>query len=402
MNTPSVYACLGFALHALTTASAHGASVDDVAAAVAAGDSAFDFRYRYELVDQNDIDDEARASTLRARFTWTSGEVAGVRAGLEADYVSTVGAERYNSTSNGEAEYPVVADPDGFDLNQAFVAYATEQLSATGGRQRILHGGQRFVGGVGWRQNEQTYDAVRVELAPLDRLKVDYGYVANVNRVFGPDDGAQPADWRSDSHLLTVGFELSPAVAVGAFGYLMDFDNDNGIANSNATFGVEAKATAGRATLSAAVARQTDYADSPLDYRAHYVLLEAAVAVSPVTVTAGYELLGSDDGDAAFRTPLATLHKFQGWADQFLTTPDTGIQDLYLGVQGSAGAFKLVAVYHDFTADEGSQDYGTELDLELTYTITPKASVQLKYADYQADDFASDTVKAWLTVSLVL
>jgi hypothetical protein len=31
-----------------------------------------------------------------------------------------------------------------------------------------------------------------------------------------------------------------------------------------------------------------------------------------------------------FTTPLATLHKFQGWADKFLTTPVNGLADLYV------------------------------------------------------------------------
>ena len=43
----------------------------------------------------------------------------------------------------------------------------------------------------------------------------------------------------------------------------------------------------------------------------------------------GYEVLGADDGAAltSFQTPLATLHKFQGWADKFLTTPPNGIRE---------------------------------------------------------------------------
>ena len=35
------------------------------------------------------------------------------------------------------------------------------------------------------------------------------------------------------------------------------------------------------------------------------------------------------NGTIGFSTPLATLHKFQGFADVFLTTPASGITDAY-------------------------------------------------------------------------
>ena len=51
-------------------------------------------------------------------------------------------------------------------------------------------------------------------------------------------------------------------------------------------------------------------------------------------VIGGYELLGSDDGKVAFNTPLATKHKFNGWADKFLGTPKEGLEDVYLTAKG--------------------------------------------------------------------
>ncbi len=60
------------------------------------------------------------------------------------------------------------------------------------------------------------------------------------------------------------------------------------------------------------------------------MLGDVALAVKGIgTLGVGYELLGSDDGVAAFQTPLATLHKFNGFADQFLVTPAGGLQDIY-------------------------------------------------------------------------
>ncbi len=103
-----------------------------------------------------------------------------------------------------------------------------------------------------------------------------------------------------------------------------------------------------------------------------------------------------------FRTPLATLHKFQGTADKFLVTPAAGVEDVFVGVAGSIGKLKLAATWHDLSAAETSADYGSELDLVATLPLNKKASVQLKYADFQSDGFATDTSKVWLTVNVKL
>ena len=54
------------------------------------------------------------------------------------------------------------------------------------GRQRIILGDARFIGNLGWRQHEQTFDAVSITDAPLPDTVLTYAYVAGVNRVFGP------------------------------------------------------------------------------------------------------------------------------------------------------------------------------------------------------------------------
>lgn len=365
------------------------------------GKASINFRYRYEGVDQDGAVEDAAASTLRTRFTWLSVPVEGFTLGFEADYVSVVGEERYNSTTNGKTQYPVVADPGGFDLNLAYVGYAGDNLKVDLGRQRILHGSQRFVGGVGWRQNEQTYDALRLRSKPGE-WSLDYSYVWNVNRIFGPDDGVQPSDWRGDSHLLVASRPLGEAHNLELFGYVLDFENDNGPPNSTSTWGIGYTGNFGNTKLTAVIASQSDFADSPLDYSAPYYLLEAAFKVNPVTITAGYEVLGSDDGTAGFRTPLATLHKFQGWSDKFLGTPARGIVDAYVGLKGRFNGISWNVTWHDFSAEEGSAGFGTELNLVLGYAISKKVSIQLKAADYQADSFAMDTTKYWLTTVVSL
>ena len=71
----------------------------------------------------------------------------------------------------------------------------------------------------------------------------------------------------------------------------------------------------------------------------------------------------ADQPGRAFRTPLATLHAFQGWADLFLATPNAGIDDLFFNVKFGIEKWQLQAIYHDFSSESGSTDYGTEIDL---------------------------------------
>ncbi len=137
---------------------------EDLTKAVSEGSIKLDLRYRFEKVDDDAFNKDANASTLRSRVTFQTANVKGISVLAEFDNVSYVGNDNFNSTSNGVLDRPVVADPKGTEVNQAWLKYAWNDLSGAYGRQRILHGNQRFVGGVAWRQNEQTYDGFRVQM----------------------------------------------------------------------------------------------------------------------------------------------------------------------------------------------------------------------------------------------
>ncbi len=358
----------------------------------------FNIRYRMETVDQDGIDNEARASTVKARASWIMPSDDGFSLGLESDVVFLIGDERYNSTTNGLTEYPVVADPTGVDLNQAYLRYRDGGLMVTMGRQRILHGSQRFVGGVAWRQNEQTFDALRVQ-SIHDTASFDYSYAVNVNRIFGPEGGAQPADWEGNSHLFRLAVKPAEGHEFGGFVYLMNFENDNGPPNANRTYGVDYTASFGAFSLFASVARQSDWGDNPNSYDAAYHTFEGRVKGGPVTYTLGYEVLGSDEGMAGFRTPAATLHKFQGWTDKFLATPAGGIRDSYLKAATKVGPGAFAIALHNFRAAEGGADYGREVDLSFSCPIGKRLNLLFKFAQYNAQDHATDTTKGWLVIT---
>jgi hypothetical protein len=377
-------------------------------------------RLRFEYVDQNNIPgitDPSYAPTIRTRFGFTTAPVYGFQGMIEGENVTVIGSEdNYNAAgSNGKPYKPSVADPPTPELNQAWVSYNyTNWFSVKGGRQRIALDNHRFVGDVGWRQNMQTYDAVMAEGKPIQDLNLLYSYIWEVNRPGGDVDGlpAPATDFNSHSHLINVsysGFEYGRFVA---YSYLLDLKNSAGAANSCATYGGY---FAGNAPVSdkvslgyrAEVAWQTDYADSPVDYQAEYYNVEMSAAVKPVAFGAGYEVLGTDNSQG-FRTPLATLHAFNGWADQFLVTPTKGLRDLYGFAQVTLPyQVPIRLIYHKFDADSGSGDYGQEIDVVASRKFGKYWTALLKYAFYDGDDAVptvpalpakSETHKFWAQV----
>ncbi|MHB0817573.1 alginate export family protein [Stutzerimonas stutzeri] len=372
----------------------------------------FDLRYRYEHVDQDNALRHANAQTLRTRIGVQTGSWYGLSALVEADNLSRLGKAAYNNTRNGQTDYSAVPDPDGSEINQALLRYDHAQGSAVVGRQRINLDNQRFVGGVGWRQNEQTYDGLLGQLKPIDGLALTYAYIDNINSIFGPEDNrfdnfTNPANIEGHSHLINARYQAMPELTVTAYSYLLGLDNIASV-NSAAMLGSLSSKTTG-VRLNGAVqgvsyvleyARQKDYADNPLELSSEYYLAELGYTIKGVALKGGMEVLGGDSsgaGNRAFQTPLATKHAFQGWADTFLLTPADGVQDVYVG--GSLPLFggTLQLWYHDFRAERGSQQYGKELDISYSRAIPLVKGLvaTVKYAGYDADDFSVDTEKLW-------
>ncbi|GAC24405.1 hypothetical protein GMES_2109 [Paraglaciecola mesophila KMM 241] len=374
---------------------ADSVTLDAVQKAVTEGKTSLSMRYRYEGVDQDGIEKDANASTLRTRLTWKSANLNGFFANIEVDNVSAIGNENYNSTANAKSQYPVVADPTGTDLNQAYIGYKQGNVLFTLGRQRIVHNDQRFVGGVAWRQNEQTFDGYRVQYHGQQNLSMDYSYIFNVNRIFGPT--GNNADLTGKLHLFNSQYKLSETHTLSGYVYSMDFDS--ALVLSNRTVGLAYDGKVSGLKIHAAYATQSDAGDNPIRYSTDYQTLELGYSFSKIHLAAGYESLGSDNGKG-FITPLATLHKFQGFADKFLATPANGIDDIYIKATGKLGNLGLTAVWHDLSSAKNSIDYGTELNLVANYPLANKLGLMVKYAHYDADELATDTNKLWAMLNL--
>lgn len=388
--------------------------------AIAKGKFNLNARLRFEYVDQDGapaITDPSYAPTLRTRFGYTSASLYGFQGMIEGENIATLGPEdNYNAAgSNGIGYKPVVADPPTTELNQAWISYSgTNLFSVKAGRQRIALDNHRFIGDVGWRQNMQTFDAAALEAKPLKDVSLYYGYIWEANRVFGDveDLPAANRDFDSRSHLINVAYAGWKFGRFVGYTYLLDLENAAGAANSCATYGgyFAGSAPVGEAVslgYRAEAAWQTDYADSPLEYEAEYYNVELSATVKRWALGAGYEVLGTDSNDAGpgsvgFRTPLATLHAFNGWADVFLNTPGKGLRDLYAFGQVTLPAqVPLRFVYHKFDADSGGADFGHEFDVIASKKFGKHWTALAKYSFYDGDDAAPPALAAPIEVHKV-
>lgn len=358
----------------------------------------WNLRLRTEHVDDDAFARDADATTLRLRAGLRFHLGAGIAALVEGEGIADAG-DGYNSSANGRTAYPLIADAEGTELNQAWLAFKNARLQATAGRQRLLVGNQRWIGNVGWRQNEQTFDALSLDATLRPGLTARYAWLDRVHRVNG-DDAIDPLarERALDSHLLEVAWKRG---AHQVAGYAWLHEDEDAITASTATYGIRSitsKVHEGKGWgLSLELARQLDYANNPLGFSHGYWLLEPSLTRRGVTWRAGWEHLGGD-GSHALQTPLATLHAFNGWADKFATTPAGGLDDRYLGAGGkfAANRFDWQLAWHDYRADTGD-GYGSEWNASLGFPLGPLKGL-VKLADYRADGFARDTTKTWVQV----
>lgn len=412
MNRTSQLACglvLGAALIVAPAGAEEAAPATDLVSAIGGGTPTFELRARYETADIDNATPDGDAFTLRTRLGWTTAKWHDLQGIIEFDNVSTLSGD-YNDGIGAAEPYDTIADPEGTELNRLQIAWTpSAAFAATLGRQRITLDDQRFIGAVGWRQDDQTFDALRLD-GKFGAFAISYGYLDHINRIF-----ADEADWSSQSHIVNASYAFGPALKLAAFGYWLDFEDDSP-ANSNATYGVRATGAqaVGAVNLSyaASYAVQSDYADNPNDYEADYWALELSAAYGPATGIVGYESLEGEGAGRRFITPLATGHKFQGWADVFLNTPNDGVEDLYVsGVYRlpiDADYFSHTALtlsWHDFETERTGIDLGEEIDAQFTGAITPQVSFLVKYADFDSSGepgAPADATRTWFGLEFKL
>lgn len=377
------------------------------------GELILNVRYRYEMVEQPSFANDAHASTVRTRFGYQTPEWHHFKVLAEGEHVGHIGDDRFNDTVNGKIFFPVVADPDAIELNRLNITYnGVPDTVVKAGRQRIIFDNARFFGNVGFRQNEQTFDGVVVANSSIPTVDIAYGFVYQVNTIFGDD--SPMGDLNSSVHVVRVGTSVIPFGHLQTYAYLAKVDDAPTV--SSQTYGVrftggqDIGQTGFRVLYTGEFAHQSEYRNNPMKFDHQYFLTEGGFSYMGLTAKGGWENLDGD-GSSALQTPLATLHAFQGWADQFLTTPVGGIEDIYGSITyvvppiphvDFIDKITLTGIYHDFHAEEGGADYGTEVDAQIAVKLFDRFNLAVRYANYESDGFSVDTSKIWMTAGMDL
>lgn len=360
-----------------------------------------DVRSRWENADETHLRG-SNAATLRIRLGLRSPEVD-TGYGLLQGFIEYEGTEVADTHSylvpSGPGTSPIqgtpgktpIADPKSHELNRAWLRYSGFDSEAKYGRQRIILDNARFVGNVGWRQNEQTFDSVRFTNRSVENLELDYAYLWHVQRIFGSESSQNTAngDYDSQTHLVHASFSGIPHATVKAYAYFMDLENGFTSAPSNKTWGASVTGSFPVSDVDlgyyGAWAYQSDYRDTPVGYDTSYLHVKLWAGFRGFELGVAEEVL-NEDGGIGFQTPLATLHAFDGWADVFLATPAAGLIDRYawLRVPLPFGVgFQVIA--HRFDPSGSSGQYGKEFDFALRKVLPYGVVALAKAAFYDSD-----------------
>ncbi len=371
--------------------------------AIRDSDVSVGLRYRVEQSDDDAFDDDALASTLRTSLKLQTKSFRGISFMLEAEDVSAVGNDRLyrnlgaGSLDNGVRSRPPIADPELTAINQAAMRLERGPVAFTLGRSELLIGDQRFVGAVGWRQHHQALDTAALDArlgAEDSDWMLRYAFLDRAHRITGAEEPM-------GSHLVHVSGSAGPG-NLAFYGYLLDYERPASATNSTSSWGATYNGTqetgSGSVLWELQYAVQQDFADHPGSFDVDYQKTGIGFTRGDVSVRAVREAL-EGDGTWAFRTPLATLHGFNGWTDKFLSTPADGLVDVYLRLDHSLDTWNWTLRWHQFRSSVGSMDYGTEVDAMAVWTSAWKQDFGIKLGQYSADDFGTDTFKVWLWTS---
>ncbi|MCH8081787.1 MAG: alginate export family protein [Proteobacteria bacterium] len=386
------------------------ADEDSLGDAIRQGKFIFNGRLRYEDVANSDFAQDASGLTFRARFGYKTAAFKGFSFLAEGDFTRALGVDNFNSTVNGKTTFPVIADANSLRLNQLYTTFTgIRDTTIRAGRQRVKLDNDRFIGNVGFRQNEQTFDAALFQTKAVDGLTLTYAYVIQVNRIFGSKSPAGQLD--TNTHLFNVAYDKLPIGTLTAFAYFINVDG--AATASNQTYGLRLTGNQSlgkgfKGLYELTWAHQKNYKNSPAAFSLDYFQIAGGLSYQGATAKVGYELL-EGNGSQSFRTPLATLHAFQGWADVFLATPASGIEDLYfsLGYKAAGvpfwGAVSATVIYHDFSPDIAGPDLGEEVDFKIAVTpeiYKQKVTFSIEMADFSGSPILPDVRKIWLTATL--
>ena len=351
-------------------------------------------RYEYGNVNAPGLGD-ATAFTTRERVGLLTRDIHGFSALVEGEFLQAL--DNHYDSGPGASTRPnnptltQIADPRTNELNQAYLQYKGFDTMLRGGRQRIKLDNDAFIGNVGWRQNEQTYDGISLTNNSIDDLTLFYSYVNRANRIFGSEATGALRNFAGDVHLFNASYKGCGDATITAYAYLMDFDKTAANAGyiSNNTYGGYVTKPIGPVTLYGELAYQTDASSSPpiKPNKSWYSHIKASAKAGDHTFTLGHEYL-----DADFVTPLATVHAFNGFADVLIgprigLVRNPGISDLYVShaTPLSFWGLKFSQFFHLMGDNNSNFDYGWEYDAVLAKKFSENFLAIAKFAYFDSD-----------------
>lgn len=359
-----------------------------------------DLRLRAEFADI-DGRDPSHMMSLRARLGIKTSAWNGLHAFVEGEFSEPLISDYHGGAPGARPFDPsnsTIGDPATRELNQAYLHYDLAPFSIRAGRQRIILGNAAMVGNVGWRMNEQTFDAVTLRYED-EPWAVQYSWIGQVNRVFGNDAVGTFKNVDSNVHLLDARGTIGET-KVGSYLYWMDF-KDGAVAGwDNQTLGLHAGQNLGGLDWYGEAAWQHDAGPANRD-TAWYAHANVGKKVACHTFTFGIEHL-----DAGFKTPLATLHAFNGFADVFAGSRGNGthggLTDSYLRHDFDVSdSLRWSNTLHAFGDNSLATDRGWELDSVLKKQFNERLSALAKLAHFETESALPTTTRASLELNWI-
>lgn len=375
-----------------------------------------DIRFRYENVQDNSAREDANAFVARVQAGIKTAEYNGFSAVIEMEANRNLfGVDEYSVPPSGfnPPTYSIIPDPEFTEIDQAFIQYKNDDVTAKLGSQVIVLDNQRYIGHVGWRMDRATHDALSINIKASDDLSLFFAYANERNRLFGEDQDQKAKDIYINAayssaigKLTAYAYLLEDDFTVTTFPFLATGDRDTYGLRFNSSLNLGSQKVA----YTAEYAYQELETRSGAEYSMSYLFLEAMTKINGTTLKLGHEVLGSDDGNNSFGTPLGTVHMFNGWADMFVLpripadvaaegygTPLHGLTDTYLMASGKAGPGKMTIAYHQYSdaTSNGIGDYGSEFNAAYGMKFGKKYA-GIKYANYKEDGYKFDAEKIWI------
>lgn len=369
------------------------ADAQELITAINSGKATVDVRSRSERVSDDAVKNDAHAETIRTVLSYKTADYQGFTGFLQFEDVTNFGEERYNNTIGTKTTYAAIADPALTQVNQAFI----EAYGVKVGRQKVVYDNARFIGDVGWRQNDQTFDAVSYTnkvLVPSTTFSL--AYVNKINNIVGK---IIPVS----APLVNVRYsKVSGDVGINASVFYYGIEYDTIPADSFQDIGLKVDGSVKDFLYELSFAQQSAYADGTKANvpDANYHDIQVGYTFGPVTLKAQQEVL-----EAKFKTPLATLHAFNGWADRFLATPAKGLEDTNIKLLAKYWGMNFVLAAHEFKAETDGTKYGQEIDVSVAKNINKNLSLLVKAAQYSGESSAptaplkKDMTKTWLQLA---